>query len=247
MHDAHCHIDLYRDYRDQLSKIAGRRISTIAVTNAPSVFAACERLATNNPYVHVAIGLHPELAIARGKELQTLLELLPQAQIVGEVGLDFVTRDPTVRAEQTRILKTVLQRCAEGGGKLLSVHSRNAAHEVIDLVGEYSPNTVILHWYSGPVTHVDRALTLGCYFSVNPAMTKSARGREIIGTIPRDRVLIETDGPFVQIEGRAAEPSDGWHVVQYLAQLWDASTEEVERTTDDTFERLVGGGRREVS
>jgi TatD DNase family protein len=247
MHDAHCHIDLYRDYREQLSTIAERRIDTIAVTNAPSVFAACQRLASNSPYAHVAIGLHPELAIDRGKELRILLALLTEVQIVGEVGLDFVTRDITIRNEQTRIFEAVLQGCASSGGKVLSVHSRGAAREVIDLISAYKPNTTILHWYSGPVKLIDRALAIGCYFSVNPAMTKSERGREIIRAIPRDRVLIETDGPFMQIEGRPAEPSDGWNVIEYLAQLWSASTTEVEHATDQTFERVVHGEPLEVS
>ena len=246
MHDAHCHIDLYRDYREQLSTIAERKIDTIAVTNAPSVFAACQRLATNNSYAHVAIGLHPELAIARGKELRILLELLAEVRIVGEVGLDFVTPDPTVRKEQMRIFEAVLKGCASSGGRVLSVHSRGAAREVIDLISAYNPNTAILHWYSGPVKLIDRALAIGCYFSVNPAMTKSERGREIISVIPRNRVLIETDGPFVQIDGRPAEPSDGLRVIEHLAQLWGSSTGEVERSTDATF-KLVQGSHSSAS
>jgi TatD DNase family protein len=73
--------------------------------------------------------------------------------------------------------------------------------------------TVVLHWFTGSKSDARRAAALGCYFSINAEMTRTDRGRDLIRSLPRDRILTETDGPFTQVEGRPSEPSDVLDVI----------------------------------
>jgi TatD DNase family protein len=98
----------------------------------------------------------------------------------------------------------------------------------------------ILHWFSGPLRDLKRAIDSGMYFSVNPAMTKSANGRKLAAAMPRDRVLTETDGPFVQTGGRPAVPQDTAEVLLHLATLWKSSFAEARATVLTNFLRAVG-------
>ena len=66
--------------------------------------------------------------------------------------------------------------------------------------------TVILHWYSGPLKHIDTALAAGMWFSVNPAMLRSRNGQRIVAALPPQRVVTETDGPYAKPGGRPSEP-----------------------------------------
>lgn len=104
MVDAHCHLDLYPDYAAILAEIERDGVYTIAVTNAPSVFRRCVEIARRPRFVRVALGLHPELAAARERELDLLPDLLATTRYVGEVGLDYVTQDPRrARRPATRV------------------------------------------------------------------------------------------------------------------------------------------------
>jgi TatD DNase family protein len=157
MHDAHCHIDLYRSFREELAAIVEARLKTIAVTNAPSVFDAMVRLAAGTPFVYPAVGLHPELVSEREHELPLLLDRLGHVRFVGEIGLDFV-RAEADRVRQVRVLEQILAACAAVPGKILSLHSRNASAEVVRLVGAEFPGTAILHWFSGPTASTSRSI-----------------------------------------------------------------------------------------
>lgn len=218
--DTHCHLDLYPDYRRVIEETRLAGIEVIAVTNAPSVFRRCAALTRHCPAIHPALGLHPELVVERGRELDLLLGLLDETRFVGEVGLDFVTGDPAGRTEQRRVFAAILERCADYGDKVLTVHSRRAAAEAVAMIGAAYPGTVILHWFSGPGRVLADAAAGGCYFSVNPAMLASPAGRRVVAAIPRDRLLTETDGPFVAVEGAAARPRHIALVVDGVARLW---------------------------
>ena len=238
MHDAHCHIDLYPTYREELSAIAKGKIRTIAVTNAPSVFDPMVQLAKDIPEVFPAIGLHPELVSQREHELPLFLERLKDVRFVGEIGLDFAV-STSERTRQVRVLECILDACARRPGKVLSLHSRRAEGEVVKLIGPEFPGTSILHWYSGSLKTLDQALAFGIYFSVNPAMTRSERGRAIIASLPRDRVLTESDGPFVEVHGVPARPTDVKHVLTYLADQWKIAAKEAEAIVDGNFSRIL--------
>jgi TatD DNase family protein len=110
-------------------------------------------------------------------ELPLFEELLPTTRYIGEVGLDFSKDHITHRDAQLRTLERIADMVAGAGDKILSLHSRGAEREVVELFGDAFPATLILHWYSGSLRVLEQAAACGFYFSVNHAMCRSRRGR----------------------------------------------------------------------
>jgi len=138
------------------------------------------------------------------------------------------------------VFKRVLACCERHGGRVISVHSRRAARQVLDVLSGYPrAGSVILHWFSGSFRDLDRSIAMGCWFSVGPAMMAGQRGRALAARMPRDRVLTETDGPFVQLEGRSAFPWDAINAVESLAAIWGISASDAGQAVDENLRRLV--------
>jgi TatD DNase family protein len=96
-----------------------------------------------------------------------------------------------------------------------------------------------MHWFSGSPRELARAVELGCWFSVGPAMLAGEKGRALAGSMPRDRVLTETDGPFAKVEGQSAFPWDASIAVAGLAELWDLPEKKVEQMLRENLRRLT--------
>ncbi|MBK8059523.1 MAG: TatD family hydrolase [Gemmatimonadetes bacterium] len=241
MVDTHCHVDLYSDPAAVVRQADARRIYTVAVTNTPSVFDRLKEIVGESQYVRVALGLHPELAMERAVELPLFETRIAATRYIGEVGLDYVTTVETARATQRRVLATVIGWCDLAGDKIVTVHSRRAAEDVVDAFGKTFRGTYILHWYSGGVRTLRRALYNGAYVSVNPAMVRSDRAMALLAEVPQERVLTETDGPFVQVAGEVAEPRHVEHAVTGLATLWRMSPAEARAAIFANFSAILRG------
>jgi len=96
-----------------------------------------------------------------------------------------------------------------------------------------------LHWYSGGTRELARAVDLGCWFSVGPAMLNGEKGRKLVARMPRDRVLTETDGPFAMVDGRTAFPWDVDFAVATLGHLWGVDKSSVQTTINENLRRLI--------
>jgi TatD DNase family protein len=237
--DTHCHVDLYPDYTNLIDEVERTKVYTVAVTNTPSVFRQSSSLTAGKKYLRTALGLHPQLVGQRHRELNLMFDLLGETKYVGEIGLDFVTSDEHDRALQRKIFASILDRCAMFGDKVLTIHSRRAAEYVVNIIGASFSGIVILHWFSGSLNVLEKAVSNGYYFSVNPAMVISSKGQQIISAIPRDRLLTESDGPFVTVEGKAARPRDVRKVVSALAELFDMSQEAVAEMLFGNFKNAL--------
>lgn len=243
MVDAHCHFDLYPVPATVLREAEQERIYSIAVTNTPSVFDAMDRLASGLKYVRPALGLHPELALERAVEMALFPRLLERTRYVGEVGLDYKAAvKPSDRQKQRGLFETILQHCARAGGRILTIHSRRAEADVLAALKEHRPGVFILHWYSGSLKTLRAALEAGAFFSVNSAMTMSDRGQRIIREIPPERVLTESDGPFVTARGHASSPLEVRSVLKDLARLWQLDPEETREIVFMAFESAIRAG-----
>lgn len=238
--DTHCHLDLYPDPPALLRRIETAGVQTIAVTNAPSVFFHTDQLTARSHFVRPALGLHPELVKTHAHERPLFWEQLPKTRFIGEVGLDYVTNDATERELQRQVFREVLDRCAATGDKVLTVHSRRAAADVIDMVGRDFRGVVILHWFSGSLREAERARLNGLYFSINTAMIRSKSGQTLIERMDPDFVLTETDGPFVTLGKEPAVPPDVSHVVRHLAGVWHLAEDEAREKVLTTFRQVVG-------
>jgi TatD DNase family protein len=101
------------------------------------------------------------------------------------------------------------------------------------------PGKVILHWFSGTLSELDQAVSGGLYFSVNPAMILSRSGQALIARIPRERMLTETDGPFVEVDGQPARPGSVALVIEHVANVWGIPAASVRAIMATNFQSLL--------
>jgi TatD DNase family protein len=223
--DTHCHVDQYRDPLGVLRQAEAAGVVTVAVTELPSRYQRLSMRMGRRKAVRVAIGMHPlRAASASPMELALFTELLDDADYVGEVGLDGSQAGWGTIRKQRKVFEHLLQQ-PRIQHKILTVHSRGAEADTINALA-HARVTAILHWYSGPLKHIDAALAAGLWFSVNPAMLRSKNGQRIIAALPPDRVLTETDGPYSKLGGRASDPRDIPAVVRGLGRTWGEDEEQ---------------------
>lgn len=219
--DFHCHLDLYPDFEEVVDRCERAGVFTLTVTTTPKAWTRNDELTRGTKHVRAALGLHPQLVAERSGEIGLWEELLPQSRYVGEVGLDAGPRHYKSLDAQREVFERVLKACAKAGGKVLSVHSVRAGKAVLDMLEANLPparGKVVLHWFTGSASEARRAAELGCYFSVNEQMLANDAKVELVRSLPRDRLLTETDGPFTQAGLRPAEPIDVGRAVDTLAQ-----------------------------
>lgn len=228
MIDFHAHLDLYPDPVAEVERCRQNGTYVLSVTTTPSAWLGTKRLATNAPRIRTALGLHPQVAHQRIRELSLFDTLLSNAAYVGEIGLEGGKDWRQHFPDQVAVFGHILQSCERAGGRVMSIHSRGAATDVLNMLEAHPRSgTPILHWFTGSQKELVRAIDFGCWFSVGPAMLKSARGRDLAASMPRDRVLTETDGPFGMIQKRPLAPSDAALALPMLAELWTMSVEDV--------------------
>jgi TatD DNase family protein len=217
-----------------------RGIYALAVTTTPSAWQGTSELVSGADRIRVALGLHPELARERRSELQLFEQLLPRTPYVGEIGLDGSPERRRFWTDQKYVFDRILAACQAAGGKIMTIHSRRAATEVLNsLEAHPGAGTPILHWYSGGSRELARAIELGCWFSVGPGMLAGEKGRRLVSKMPRDRILTETDGPFSILDGRAILPWDVDRAVAALATIWASNNEYVQIILNDNLKRLA--------
>lgn len=219
LHDTHFHLDLSEDPKQTVQDIELARIYTIAVTNLPELFDHTLNLTRNSKYIRAALGFHPELASMHKQQFVTFQSKLNLSRYVGEIGLDNFNKTSTDYSDQKKIFEKAVQLSHEAGNKILTVHSRRSENDVISTIGDNFCGKVILHWYSGSLKELEKAVSYGFYFSINYAMCKSDNGRRIIDHIPLDRLLIETDGPFVKIGNKVSTPVIAPLIADEILQL----------------------------
>lgn len=240
--DFHCHLDLYSNHSEVIEECERLKIRTLSVTNTPSVWPRNQHLVEHCRYVRVALGLHPQIVHQRVSELALFEEYLPQVRYVGEVGLDGSPEYSGTWDLQKKVFRKILELCAQHGGKILTVHSRRAAREVIEMINTYLPNDrgkVVLHWFSGTRQEAQLALDSKCYFSINIKTAESTRRRELISSLPYDSILTETDGPFVKSGDREAYPKDVMKAIQGISTVWNTSEEAIVKRINNNLKRLL--------
>lgn len=240
MMDLHCHVDLYPDHDKILSDIESSGYYVLSVTTVPSAFKGTEALTSKLNNCRTALGLHPQLAHQRHNELSLFDSLCDETRYIGEIGLDGSKGYEEHMEVQHVVFEHILNKCCEFNDKILTIHSLNAVDKVLELLCIYpEAGTPILHWFLATKKQVDRAVELGCYFSVGPAMLDSARAKKVISWLPQGRVLLETDGPFAKTDGRPAFPSDVALVIRYLSELWDKPISQVNSELKSTLKKVV--------
>lgn len=243
MVDFHCHLDLYPDHAAAVREADAAGVFTLAVTTTPRAWPRNHELAQRTKHVRAALGLHPQLVAEREGEIDLWDQYLSETRYVGEVGLDAGPRFFKSLDAQKRVFQHVLQRCAQAGDKIITVHSIRSAKAVLDLVEAHLPagrGKVVLHWFTGTKSEARRALELGCFFSINAGMLDSERHAPMVQAIPLDRMLTETDGPFTRTGERPSQPVDVAVVVEGLGRLHGLPEGEVARVVRGNLRALLG-------
>lgn len=229
MIDFHNHLDLYPNALSLLEKVARNNHFILAVTISPKAWVATSKVFYGYSNIKVALGLHPEIADIKYSELDLMISLIKDSEFIGEIGLDGSSRYKNSFKKQNEIIRLVLSECENVGGRVISLHSRSAADQVMDVLESY-PNAgiPILHWFSGTIGQLTRAINLGLWFSVGPSMLQSQKGKVILSKIPINKILPETDGPFATRKtGEPWTPGEIDDVIMSLANIHHLTPDEV--------------------
>jgi TatD DNase family protein len=239
MLDAHCHLDLYPDPSQTALNAESSGAFVVCVTNTPSAFLAARPHVRQFKKVRLALGLHPLSAeFHTDDELSQFRKLVDDTSFIGEIGLDFSREGRETRNEQLNSFQFVL-RCLNNEPKFVTIHSRQAESAVLELLQNEYPHPVVFHWYSGTLKTLESTIQAGHFFSINPAMVRSVKGRAAIAQIPRERILTESDGPFINIGSRTVEPSDVQTVEEALGVMWGVSTMSARNIVQTNFQKLI--------
>jgi TatD DNase family protein len=241
--DFHCHLDLYPNPATIRDECVKRGLYVLSVTTTPSAWKGTSALADHTAHIRTALGFHPQLAHQRRNELPLFDALLPETRYVGEIGLDGDAQFRRYWDSQVSVFEYVLMKCCAAGGRIMSLHSRRASGAVLDYIEKFpDAGTPILHWFSGNFRDLDRAINLGCWFSVGPAMLASKNGRALAARMPLERVLTESDGPFAQINGNSLNPWDVENAIDKLSVLWSLTPDEIKQNILSNLRTLVTKG-----
>jgi TatD DNase family protein len=244
MLDAHCHIDLYPDPSRIAIDAENAGVFTVFVTNLPSAFEAAYPHIQRFKRVRLALGLHPLRADMHTEgELARFKTLAGATSFIGEVGLDFSGDGVATRDRQVASFRFAL-RSLKGEPKFVTIHSRQAEVSVLEVLAQEYRHPVVFHWYTGTQKSLDLAIEQGHFFSINPAMTWSKKGKATIARIPPERTLTESDGPFIKVGARTIVPADIQLVEDALAEVWRTDPSAVRSAVADNFRRLMKPLRR---
>lgn len=236
--DTHAHLDLSTNFNEEVSSIKKLKIYTIAVTNLPPLYIKFKNR-VESKYIKPALGFHPELIEKYQKYIPQMWSLLDEAKYIGEVGLDYKVAINS-KAIQLSFFESLIHKCDDLGGKVLTIHSRNSVDDVLSIVGSRFNSKFILHWYSGNLKNIDVAVANGAYFSINNAMFNSNNGLKIINHIPTDRLLLESDYPFVLNKNKSPfKVTDIGETVNNLAKLKNKDYDEILSILNNNFRRLL--------
>ena len=244
MIDFHSHLDLYPNAVSLLPRVARENRFTLVVSTSPKAWLATSKVFAGYANIKVALGLHPEIAVAKAAEKDLFVSLIAQTEYVGEIGLDGSPRFKPSLPVQRAILDAVLAECERVGGRVMSLHSRGAVDQVLDALAAH-PNagTAVLHWFSGTRRQLNRAVAQGAWFSVGPSMTASEKGRQLVAEMPKSRLLLETDGPFAtRPNGEPWFPWETASVMAVLCDTWKMQREQVCSQLLSNLKLITRGG-----
>lgn len=260
--DSHCHLD-FNDFEDDMDDVIARArdCGVSLMLNAGNNLDELKNqlaLSEKYPFVYAAVGVHPHNAQEYPdlKAEQLIAETAhPKVIGIGETGLDYYY-DYAPRDLQIKLLREHIKAAQETGLPLI-IHNRDSDDDMISVLGEahrQKPFAGVIHCFSSSQKLADFALSIGFYLSASGIITfnKSGDIRDIFETVPLERLLVETDSPFlapIPQRGHRNEPSYVRYTAEKLAQLRDVPFEKLAQITSDNFCNLFrkasDKGRRE--
>ena len=268
--DTHCHLDYHKFNPDRAEVIQRANDTGVIRLLVPGLHHRSSKdavqLAESNPSVYAAVGFHPtDLDEFTEKPFEKVKDLAhhPKVVAIGEIGIDYYwVKESEKRAIQREVLKRQLQ-FAQEVGKPVVIHMReegdawmgDASVDLIAILSEWKSGLSgslaerpgVLHSFNGDLETAQKALALNFYLGITgPVTYKTAdKKREIIGQIPLDRILIETDSPFlspVPHRGERNEPAYVRHIADKIAEIHLKSPAEIASITTANAAQLFAWG-----
>ncbi len=254
--DSHAHLD-GEEFADDLDAVVARaraalaRVVLVGLWRGPGDFGNARALAARDPgFFSATVGVHPHDCARVPEEDWAASERMarePSAVAVGETGLDFHYHHSPREAQVASFRRSI--RIAAAAGKPLVIHVREADAECARVLREEGvpARGGVIHCFTGDAAAARAYLELGLYVSVAGVVTfKSAEPiREAVRIVPRDRLLVETDCPYlapIPFRGKRNEPAHVVETARKVAELWGTTLEDVARVTGENTRRLFGLG-----
>ena len=250
MIDSHCHLDrepLINNFEEviQRAKNVGiEKILTICTTNKN--FSEVENLIKKDQIIYGTFGIHPHEANTNSITKDQIIKNVSKNHKiigVGETGLDFYYNNSDKVSQINSFEEHILASIELN--KPIIIHSRNAEDETFELLKKYKNQNmkILMHCYTGSLELAKKMLNLDSYFSASGIITfkKSADLNNTFNFIPSDKILIETDSPFlapVPKRGKTNEPSYLKYTLEHMAKIKNISPQEMELITSQNFKKL---------
>ena len=249
--DSHCHLDfpgLVEQLPDILSRMQAAQVNralciSVQLEDFPNVLA----LAENHHQLWATAGVHPDYEDITEPTVEKLLELADHPKVIGigETGLDYFRLKGDLQWQRERF--RVHLRAANVCKKPVIVHTRAAGDDTLKILADENVQGCggIIHCFTESLDFARKALDLGMYLSFSGIVSfkNAADLREVAKFAPMDRILIETDSPYlapVPHRGKTNEPSFVPHVAKVIAQEKGVGVEEIGIQTSANFDRLFG-------
>lgn len=248
--DSHCHLDSEQFEGDREAAIERAHVAgvetmlAIGSGDGPPDYEAAIRLADRYPSIYATVGVHPhDAAKADDRTILNLEALLkhPKVVLIGEIGLDY-HYDFSPREVQREVFTAQLD-LARRAGKPIAIHTREAWNDTFEILEKHWSGQGIMHCFSGGPEEAARCLAMGFHLSFAGVVTfpKATALHQVARETPMDRMLIETDAPYlapVPMRGKRNEPAFVAHTARRVAELRGDTVETVIRATSENFRKL---------
>lgn len=245
--DVHAHLDdeAFDDDREQVLKSI--EAAGIIVINAGSDLATSRfsvELAEKHEFIYACVGVHPHEAHKVQKDYIKELEKLaksPKVLGIGEIGLDYYY-DFSDKKIQKKIFLEQLE-LAKGLELPVVIHDRDAHQDTLDILRRSRPDRGLMHCYSGSLEMAEEFIRLGFYFSFGGVISfkNAKKPKEVASKLPLDRILLETDCPYLTPEPYRGKRNDSTKIpviAEQLAELRQLSASEIKKAAYSNFTRL---------
>jgi TatD DNase family protein len=240
MIDVHCHLE-HEKFRNNKEIIQSFRKDLKAIITSsphPKDFEYTINLKKEfEGFVFACVGLHPEYIEEFSEETLDKFEEFVKSNkndivSIGEIGLDyFWVKDEKLREKQRWLFEKLIE-FAKSVSKPITVHIRDAYEDALKILESIDYQKVHLHMFGGH-KFLDKILANEWKISVGPILLRSKTHKKIVKKLPLERIMLETDSPWIKIDGKESMPTDVRFVAEKIAEVKNVSLEEVERKTDE--------------
>jgi TatD DNase family protein len=250
--DTHCHLD-FKDFNDDRRDVLKRaRDSGVEfIVNVGSSMEGTKRsiqIAGENDFIYAAIGIHPhEADTVKEEDIELFKGFIakPKVVAIGEIGLDYY-KNISSEENQKKLFISLL-KIAKDADLPLIIHSREADSDMIDILKDIMGNSIkgVMHCFSGGEAFLKTCLDMGLFisFTCNITYKNAASLREVARLVPMDRLLIETDAPFLapqDFRGKRNEPMHVKYVAEKIAEIQDLDFHKVAEITTNNAIKFFG-------